>query len=72
MSGIAELDERAEHVSVFVLGQHVDHLRVWPVPRYPGTPPESWPMRLAEWPDAPKGDAAQIAALCARVRACLG
>lgn len=61
--------ERAEHVYVFVLGHHVDHLHVWLVPRYPGTPPEYWPMRLAEWPDAPKGDAAQIAALSARVRA---
>ena len=61
--------EGAEHVYVFVLGQHVDHLHVWLVPRYPGTPREYWPMRLAEWPAAPKGDAAQIAALCERVRA---
>ncbi|MEX2206154.1 MAG: HIT domain-containing protein [Myxococcota bacterium] len=61
--------EGAEHVYVFVLGHHVDHLHVWLVPRYPGTPPEYAPMRLAEWPDAPKGDPAQIAALCARVRA---
>ena len=60
--------ERAEHVYVFVLGHHVDHLHVWLVPRYPGTPPEYWAMRLAEWPDAPKGDALQIAALCERVR----
>jgi histidine triad (HIT) family protein len=61
--------EGAEHVYVFVLGHHVDHLHVWLVPRYPGTPPEYRAMRVAEWPDAPKGDAAQIAALCARVRA---
>ena len=63
--------EGAEHVYVFVLGHHVDHLHVWLVPRYPGTPPAYWAMRLAEWPDAPKGDAAQIAALCERVRATL-
>ena len=61
--------EGAEHVYVFVLGHHVDHVHVWIVPRYPDTPPEFWALRLAEWPDAPKGDAAQIAALCARVRA---
>ncbi len=61
--------EGAEHVYVFVLGHHVDHLHVWLVPRYPGTPPEYLPFRLSEWPDAPKGDAAAIAALCERVRA---
>lgn len=61
--------ERAEHVYVFVLGHHVDHLHVWLVPRYPGTPPEYWAMRLSDWPDAPKGDAVQIGALCGRIRA---
>lgn len=64
--------ERAEHVYVFVLGHHVDHLHVWLVPRYPGTPEEYWAMRLAEWPDAPKGGASEIEALCARLRARLG
>ena len=61
--------ERAEHVYSFVLGQHVDHLHVWLVPRYPGTPPEYAPMRLFEWPDAPRGGPDDIAALCARLRA---
>lgn len=59
----------AEHVYVFVLGHHVDHLHVWLVPRYPGTPREYWRMRLADWPDAPTGDATEIAHLCERIRA---
>ena len=64
--------EKAEHVYVFVLGHHVDHLHVWLVPRYPGTPPEYWPMRLAEWPDARLGGADEIGALCERIRPRLG
>ena len=61
--------ERAEHVYLFVLGDHVPHLHVWLAPRYPGTPREFWNLRLSAWPDAPRGGAAEIAALCERVRA---
>jgi histidine triad (HIT) family protein len=60
--------ENAEHVYAFVLGHHVDHLHVWVVPRYPDTPRKYWAMRLAEWPDAPRGGEPEIAALCARLR----
>ena len=60
--------EKAEHVYVFVLGHHVPHLHVWLVPRYPGTPPEYWATCVAEWPEAPRGDREQIAAVCGRVR----
>ena len=59
----------AEHVYVFVLGHHVPHLHVWVAPRYPGTPAQYQPWRLAEWPDAPRGGALEITALCDRVRA---
>jgi len=69
LARILEAGEGAEHVYVFVLGDHVPHLHVWVVPRYPGTPREYWPMRLAHWPDAPKGGPTEIAALCDRVRA---
>lgn len=63
--------EKAEHVYSWVLGHHVDHLHVWLVPRYPGTPREYLPMRLAEWPGAPMGGPADIAALSDRVREAL-
>jgi len=60
--------EEAEHVYAFVLGHHVPHLHLWLVPRYPGTPPEYWAMRLAEWPEAPTGGESEIEALCSRIR----
>lgn len=63
--------ESAEHVYVFGLGHHVAHLHLWIVPRYPGTPSEFWPMRLAEAPDARLGGAGEVAALCDRIRAAL-
>jgi diadenosine tetraphosphate (Ap4A) HIT family hydrolase len=64
--------EQADHVYAFVLGHHVPHLHVWLVPRYPGTPSEYWGMRVAEWPGAPMGDAAEIESLCDRIRLQLG
>ena len=60
--------EKAEHVYLFVLGAHVPHLHLWIAPRYPGTPQEYRPMRLHEWPGAPRGGRSEVAALCDRVR----
>ena len=62
----------AEHVYLFVLGHHVDHLHLWLVPRYPGTPPEYWGQRVDEWSDAPRGGPEEIEELCRRVREALG
>ena len=60
--------EGAEHVYVFVLGHHVLHLHIWLVPRYQGTPREYWGTRVDEWPDAPRGGAGEIEAVCDRIR----
>jgi histidine triad (HIT) family protein len=60
---------QAEHVYAFVLGDRVPHLHVHIIPRHPGTPREYWGVRVDEWPDAPRGDKATIAALVARLRA---
>ncbi|NIS79925.1 MAG: HIT domain-containing protein [Anaerolineales bacterium] len=60
--------EGAEHVYLFRLGHHVDHLHLWVVPRYPGTPREYWGLRVDEWPQAPRGDADAVEALCERIR----
>jgi hypothetical protein len=38
------------------------------VPRYPGMPREYWWTRVEEWPEAPRGGAAEVAELCARIR----
>ena len=61
----------AEHVYAFVLGDHVPHFHEHVVARYPGAPPEFWGLRVDDWPDAPRGDAAAIVALCDRLRAWL-
>lgn len=60
--------EGAEHVYAFVLGDHVQHLHVHVVPRYPGAPREYWGVHVDEWPDAPRGGPREIAILCERLR----
>ena len=62
---------QAEHVYAFVLGDAVPHLHVHVVPRYAGAPGGFWGLRVGEWPDAPRGGAAEIAALCADLRVAL-
>lgn len=68
LSQALTVSEHAEHIYAFVLGDHVPHLHFWVVPRYPGTPPEFWGFRVTEWPAAPQGSAADIVALCDRLR----
>jgi histidine triad (HIT) family protein len=63
--------EGAENVYSFVFN-HIPHHHVHVVARYPGTPREYQGTRIDEWPDAPRGDAAEVAALSARLRAALG
>lgn len=71
LSRALQKGEDVEHVYQFVTGHHVPHLHVWVVPRYPGTPPEYWGMKVDEWPDAPKGGPEEIAMLCERIRAAI-
>ena len=61
----------AEHVYAAVIGHGVDHFHMHVIPRYPGTPREYWWTRVDEWPDAPRGGDAEIAALAVRLRAAL-
>lgn len=60
--------EGADHVYAFVLGDGVDHFHMHLVPRYPGTPRDYYGPRIDEWPEAPRGGPAEIAALCERLR----
>jgi diadenosine tetraphosphate (Ap4A) HIT family hydrolase len=53
----------AEHVYAAVIGDGVPHLHVHLRPRYPGTPREYWWTGMNQWPQARRGDAAQIADL---------
>jgi len=71
LSRALKASEGAEHVYLFVFGDHVPHLHLHLFPRYPGTPHAHWGPRIAEWPDAPRGDAAEVAAVCERLRTSL-
>jgi histidine triad (HIT) family protein len=69
LSRALKIVQGAEHIYLFVMGHAVPHLHVHLLPRYPGTPREYWGTNIDEWPGAPRGDAATIAALCERLRA---
>lgn len=58
----------AERSYVVFFGEAVPHLHVLITARYPNTPPEYWRSHIGAWPDAPKGGAEEIAALCDRLR----
>jgi histidine triad (HIT) family protein len=61
--------EGAERVHVAVIGLGGDHFHQHLFPRYPGVPPGTPWASVDELPDAPHGDADQIAALVQRLRA---
>ena len=58
-----------EHVYAFYIGDGVPHVHIHVIGRYPGAPRAYWGPKVDEWPDAPKGDEAAIAALAERIRA---
>ncbi len=60
-----------EHVYTFVLGHSIDHLHMFLVPRYPGTPREFWGLNVDDWPDAPRGGLDEIGELCEKLRRAL-
>jgi histidine triad (HIT) family protein len=60
----------AENVYAFVF-DHLPHHHVHVVARYPGTPKEFSGPQVDEWPDAPRGDVAAVAAFCERLRSML-
>lgn len=60
--------EGAERVHVAVIGLGVAHFHQHLYPRYPGVPPDTFWMAVDELPDAPHGDADEIAAFVTRVR----
>ncbi len=68
LSRALQLATDAEHIYLFVLGHHVDHLHFWIIPRYIGTPREYWGLQVEEWPDAPRGAEQEIGVLCDTIR----
>ena len=58
-----------EHVYAFVFGDSVPHLHVHLMGRHPGAPQQYRGVHVDEWPEAPRGDADEVAAYVARLRA---
>jgi histidine triad (HIT) family protein len=63
--------EGAEHVYSFVIGDHVPHVHVHVIGRYPGAPRAYWGPKVDEWSDAPRGSEAEIMGVSERIRAFL-
>jgi histidine triad (HIT) family protein len=68
LSRALKASEGAVHIYLLVLGDQVPSLHLHLFPLYPETPQAYWGTRIAEWPDAPRGDAAEVAAVCERLR----
>jgi len=68
LSRMLQQAQGAEHVYAAVVGHHVEHLHLHLIPRYPDTPPEYYWTNVTEWPDAPRGDAAAVSEVAARLR----
>jgi ATP adenylyltransferase len=58
-----------EHIFSAIVGRGIPHFHQHVFPRYRGTPERYGWLASDEWPDAPRGDLAAVAALCERLRA---
>ncbi len=58
----------AEHVYAAVLGDGVPHLHVHLLARFQGTPREYWGTHVNQWPQARRGNAAEIGAFVSELR----
>jgi diadenosine tetraphosphate (Ap4A) HIT family hydrolase len=61
----------AEKVYVEFYAEVTPHLHVFLTARYPNTPAEYLRWNVKDWPDAPRGNADEISALCQRLRSAL-
>ena len=59
----------AGHTYVYFFGEGFHHLHVFTVARYDEMPSAYVRLDVERWPEAPRGDAAAVEALCAVLRA---
>ena len=71
LSSALKVCTAAEKVYAVFYGEVTPHLHVHLTARYREAPPEYLRWRAEDWPDAPRGNADAIAALCDRLRATL-
>ena len=58
----------AGHAYVYFFGEGVRHMHVFTVARYDEMPGEYVRLDVERWPQAPRGTALEVEALCARLR----
>ncbi len=58
----------AEKVYAVFYGEVTPHLHIHLTARYPDTPAEYLRWNIEDWPDAPRGNMDDVAALCRRLR----
>ena len=68
VSRALERSESVEHVYAFAIGDHVSHVHIHVIGRYPGAPREYWGPNVDEWPEAPRGDDDEIEVVANRLR----
>lgn len=61
----------AEKVYAVFYGEVTPHLHVHLTARYPDTPAQHLRWNVEDWPDAPRGNADEIAVLCGQLRRAL-
>jgi histidine triad (HIT) family protein len=59
----------AGHAYAYFFGEGFNHLHVFTVARYDDMPADYVRLDVERWPEAPRGDAAAVEALCAVLRA---
>lgn len=71
LSGALKVCTGAEKVYAEFYGEVTPHLHVHLMARYRDTPQEYLRWNVGDWPDAPRGDADQVATLARQLRAAL-
>ncbi|GHB30837.1 hypothetical protein GCM10007094_19090 [Pseudovibrio japonicus] len=69
VTGLLYAHPHIEHVYTWVFGDAVEHLHIWLMPRYKGTPREYWGIKVTQWPDAPKGGHTEMTQFVSRLKA---
>lgn len=59
----------AGHAYAYYFGEGFRHVHVFTVARYDEMPSEYVRLDVERWPEAPRGEAVEVEALCARLRA---
>lgn len=61
----------AERVYMVKYGEVTPHVHIFLTARYPNLPEQYWRAKIEDWPDAPRGGAAEVTALSERLRSYL-